>query len=330
MIARLGRRRLLIAATASGLALLAGDARAMRATTWRWQGSALGAEFDDPAGSSRPCGCRAGDRRLPRGDHAARADLQPIPGRFCAVAAEPPGPAGSTAARTGRVAGLRRAGLRSDRRCLRRHRAAALGSLCRALRRPGRPSGRPERGGARGHPGPGGLAGGRARSDPDQLSPTRHGGDAQRRGARLHHRPRRRSPARPRIRERAGRAGRGQGTRPPPGLDPWRAGIADPNDSSAVLLELPLLDTALATSGGYGTWFDPAHRHHHLLDPATGRSAVQYAAVSVTTARAMVADALSTALTIMPAAAARRPLATFGPATAYLFARDGQQATVEP
>ena len=40
--------------------------------------------------------------------------------------------------------------------------------------------------------------------------------------------------------------------------DPWRAGIANPNDPSAVLLELPLLDVALATSGGYGTWFDPA------------------------------------------------------------------------
>ena len=97
---------------------------------------------------------------------------------------------------------------------------------------------------------------------------------------------------------------------------------------SAVLLELPLLDAALATSGGYGTWFDPAHRHHHLFDPATGRSAIHHAAVSVTAARAMVADALSTALTILPAAAARRPLATFGPATAYLFALDGEQATV--
>ena len=52
-----------------------------------------------------------------------------------------------------------------------------------------------------------------------------------------------------------------------PDSDPWRAGIADPKDPSAVLLELPLLDAALATSGGYGTWFDPAHRHHHLLRP---------------------------------------------------------------
>src|SRR5688572_13343537 len=44
MSARLGRRRLLITATAGGLAVMAGDARAVRATTWRWQGGALGAD----------------------------------------------------------------------------------------------------------------------------------------------------------------------------------------------------------------------------------------------------------------------------------------------
>ena len=142
MSARLGRRRLLIAATAGGLALLAGDARATRATTWRWQGSALGAEFDDAAGSSRPRGSRAGDRRLPRGDRTARADLQPVPGRFRAVAAEPPGLAGSTAARAGRAAGVLGARVGGDRGRLRRHRAAALGSLCRRIS-PTRPPIRP-------------------------------------------------------------------------------------------------------------------------------------------------------------------------------------------
>lgn len=113
-----------------------------------------------------------------------------------------------------------------------------------------------------------------------------------------------------------------------PDLGPWQAGIADPSDPSGILMRLPLQDRALATSGGYGTWFDPARRHHHLLDPATGRSANHHAAVSVTAGRAMVADALSTALTILPTAAAGRPLATIGPATAYLFERDGAQTTI--
>ena len=59
---------------------------------------------------------------------------------------------------------------------------------------------------------------------------------------------------------------------------PGRPASPIPNDPSAVLLELPLPDVALATSGGYGTWFDPGHRHHHLFDPATGRSAAHHAA----------------------------------------------------
>jgi thiamine biosynthesis lipoprotein len=106
---------------------------------------------------------------------------------------------------------------------------------------------------------------------------------------------------------------------------PWQAGIADPRNPSAVLLQLPLEGKALATSGGYGTWFDTGHRHHHLFDPASGRSAFHHAGVSVVAARATVADALSTALAVLPAYAARQPLAAFGPATAYLMEPDGQQ-----
>ena len=106
---------------------------------------------------------------------------------------------------------------------------------------------------------------------------------------------------------------------------PWQVGIADPRNPSAVLLELPLEGKALATSGGYGTWLDPGHRHHHLFDPASGRSASHHAGVSVVAARAIVADALSTALSVLPASAARATLATFGPATAYLIEPDGQQ-----
>ena len=102
-----------------------------------------------------------------------------------------------------------------------------------------------------------------------------------------------------------------------------------PKDPSAVLLELPLLDAALATSGGYGTWFDPAHRHHHIFDPATGRSAHRHATVSVTAPRAMVADALSTALTVVAAGHAQQLLATFGPATAYLFGLDGVKVIIQ-
>jgi thiamine biosynthesis lipoprotein len=110
---------------------------------------------------------------------------------------------------------------------------------------------------------------------------------------------------------------------------PWLAGVADPRNPSAVLLRLPLEGKALATSGGYGAWFDTGHRHHHLFDPASGRSASHHAGVSVIAARATVADALSTAISVLPAYAARQSLTAFGPATAYLMEHDGRQILLE-
>lgn len=104
---------------------------------------------------------------------------------------------------------------------------------------------------------------------------------------------------------------------------PWRAGIADPRQPERVLFELDLdagagAAAALATSGGYGTRFDAAGRHHHLLDPQSGRSARHHASVSVTAERAVAADALSTALSILPASEARRLLEHYPTATAFL------------
>lgn len=99
----------------------------------------------------------------------------------------------------------------------------------------------------------------------------------------------------------------------------WQVGIADPDEPSAIRMTIPLRETSLATSGGYGTWFDRAHRHHHLFDPATGHSASRYAAVSVIAPRAMRADALSTALSILPPEKTRGVLSKFPPVVAHFF-----------
>jgi thiamine biosynthesis lipoprotein len=63
------------------------------------------------------------------------------------------------------------------------------------------------------------------------------------------------------------------------------------------------VDVAIATSSGRGTRFDAAGRHHHLFDPATGRSADRCASVTVVAPRATTADALSTALAVASPAA---------------------------
>ncbi len=83
----------------------------------------------------------------------------------------------------------------------------------------------------------------------------------------------------------------------------WRIGIADPatqvGASGTPLHTLALDNNALATSGGYGTRFEPTGRFNHLFDPATGASANRLASVSVRAPSAMQADALATALAVM-------------------------------
>ena len=85
---------------------------------------------------------------------------------------------------------------------------------------------------------------------------------------------------------------------------PWRVGIPDPFAPDRVLETLDAVEVAIATSSGRATRFDAAGRHHHLFDPATGRSADRYASVTVVAARATAADALSTALAVASPAAA--------------------------
>ena len=109
---------------------------------------------------------------------------------------------------------------------------------------------------------------------------------------------------------------------------PWRAAVADPagEGDSIVTVELaeerPALP-ALATSAGHSTVFDPTGRWHHLLNPRTGSSARQYASVTVAANEAMVADGLSTALSIVPATEAKRLLDSYRPTRAWLLKSDG-------
>ena len=105
---------------------------------------------------------------------------------------------------------------------------------------------------------------------------------------------------------------------------PWRVGLARAGRA------VDLVDAAVATSGGYGTTFDGSGRHHHILDPTNGRSAGRYAAVSVTAPRATTADALSTALSVMPPGEAAALLRKAGPAKAWLTLADGTTHMVEP
>lgn len=104
---------------------------------------------------------------------------------------------------------------------------------------------------------------------------------------------------------------------------PWRVGLKDPSDETRLSETLELADRAVATSGGYGTRFDAAGRFTHLFDPATGHSARHWASVTVTAPDATTADALSTALSVLPAGTVEAVLAAHPGVTARFTRPDG-------
>ncbi len=87
---------------------------------------------------------------------------------------------------------------------------------------------------------------------------------------------------------------------------PWIIGIKNPRqqpaDEREVVLNLPLVDTAISTSGDYERFFideETGERVHHILNPQTGQSAQEVMSVTVLGPRAIDTDALSTTLFVL-------------------------------
>jgi thiamine biosynthesis lipoprotein len=110
----------------------------------------------------------------------------------------------------------------------------------------------------------------------------------------------------------------------PPGEAAWSVAIEVPPGLDREPVQLTLGEGAVATSAGYATVFEPTGRSHHLFSPLTGRSAGSFASVTVTAARATLADALSTALYVLPADRIPSVLDRFPGATAYLTDTSGE------
>ena len=89
-----------------------------------------------------------------------------------------------------------------------------------------------------------------------------------------------------------------------PGGDQWKAGIADPEDDSRILLWLPLNGQAIATSGNAEQYFEiNGNRYSHNIDPKSGYPVKGTRSVSVISPSAELSDALATAITVMGIAA---------------------------
>jgi thiamine biosynthesis lipoprotein len=81
---------------------------------------------------------------------------------------------------------------------------------------------------------------------------------------------------------------------------PWTIGIRDPRHADRMAAVLPLADVALSTSGDYERYFDEdGVRHHHLIDPATGRSPGGVRSVTVIARDGLTSEALTKCVFVM-------------------------------
>lgn len=82
--------------------------------------------------------------------------------------------------------------------------------------------------------------------------------------------------------------------------EPWRIAVEDPHKRGRFPQIVELASGGgMATSGGYEVFYDAAQTRNHLVSPATGQSP-ELAGVTVTAPDGLTADALATALAVMP------------------------------
>ncbi|NLV23501.1 MAG: FAD:protein FMN transferase [Deltaproteobacteria bacterium] len=81
---------------------------------------------------------------------------------------------------------------------------------------------------------------------------------------------------------------------------PWRIAIQHPRQPNRYLGRLLVRDVAVVTSGDYERFFEKdGIRYHHLFDPRTGYPATASQSVTVLADKAVLADALATAVFVL-------------------------------
>ena len=82
---------------------------------------------------------------------------------------------------------------------------------------------------------------------------------------------------------------------------PWVIGIQDPEDNSKNLHTIYLTQGAVVTSGDYQrTYYVDGAQYHHIIDPNTRMPSAYWRSVTVVAEDSGLADALSTALFLLP------------------------------
>ena len=81
---------------------------------------------------------------------------------------------------------------------------------------------------------------------------------------------------------------------------PWTIGVRHPRNATALVAVLPLENTAVSTSGDYERFFEQGGvRHHHIIDPTTGRSPAAVHSVTILAGDGLTAEALSKSLFVL-------------------------------
>ena len=85
------------------------------------------------------------------------------------------------------------------------------------------------------------------------------------------------------------------------GSELWTIAIRHPRDQSRIIAVLPISNTCVVTSGDYERFFEyNGKRYHHILDPRTGFPSTGAISSTVIAPDAATADALATALCVLP------------------------------
>jgi thiamine biosynthesis lipoprotein len=106
---------------------------------------------------------------------------------------------------------------------------------------------------------------------------------------------------------------------------PWSVAVRHPRRADGLAALLPLEDCAVSTSGDYERFFERAGvRHHHLIDPATGRSPQAIHGVTVIADDGLTAEALSKTLFVLGLARGMAVLAQVPGADALVIDAEGR------
>lgn len=112
-----------------------------------------------------------------------------------------------------------------------------------------------------------------------------------------------------------------------PGGEAWSVGLEDPSSPGASLRLLALRDRCAVTSGAYQRYFmADGKRYSHLIDPDTLYPASQFEMVTVLAPDSGLADALSTALFLLPLEEGRALAAAYPDVEVFWLYPSGESA----